>query len=85
MLINNFHFTVTWLFFFTTNRRRVPVGRGHFNFCLSVVLGKRIPCCYCIVLCIWLWYLPPWRAVVLESSKIAPFRVVLVCDRVLWR
>ena len=55
-----------------------------FNFCLSVVLGKRIQCCYCIVPCILFWYLPPWRAVVLESSNIAPFCIVLDCDRVLW-
>ena len=72
------------LFILTTNRRRVPVGHGQFQFLLKCCLGKRIQCCYCIVPCILLWYLPLWRAVVLECSNIAPFCVVLDCDRVLW-
>ena len=32
-----------------------------------------------------LWYLPPWRVVLLEIASIASFYVVLVYDRILWR
>lgn len=35
-----------------------------------------------IIFCISLSYIPPWRAMFFEIANIAPFCVLLVCDKV---
>ena len=73
------------LYILTTNRRRVPVGRGRFEFLFKCCVGEEDP--VLLLHCSLHFVMVPSPCgglVVLESSNIAPFCVVLVCDRVLW-
>ena len=54
------------------------------NFCLSVVLEKRIQYCFCIVPCILLWYLSLVAGCCVGVVQHCPNLFVVDCDRVLW-
>ena len=84
VLICNFFHSKRDLSRLTTNLRLVSVIRGQLQFLLKCYLEKRIQCNNYIVFLSLMWYLPSWWVMLLVVANIVLFRVVLVCDRVLW-